>query len=316
MEMEENDSSASRYRKTVSSPHHLEAVRWEAALEHYQWDRLEDAFGLIEEQGVGETGGLLGDYRLIEAELITRRKGVTKRVNGWLTIEYVTREIMGLEQELADRILRACEEVAARLKWSHDRQTWIAILAEETDADWTTYPFGYCATKEPYEKICLPNHLLDDTDEFHRAVAHEYAHVISNNLSEGFAPRWLEEAISVHAEGAIDEKIALEFRTGDSPWVGPDELERVLESRGNDDAEVDRILQAYQQAGWIGRYMSSLGGDAKLRDLLIALADDRVMSNLKLRILGRDRTDGAMRSVYAQSLPQIFDNSLRRLLNG
>jgi hypothetical protein len=299
----------------VSIPHHSESVHWEVALEHYQWDRLEQAFDLIAEHGVGETGRLLATYRLIEAELITRRKSVVQKVNSWLMIEYVPAEMMGLESELASRILSGCDEIAGRLQWNHDQPTLIAILAEETDADWATYPFGYCLTKEPYEKICLPNHLLDDEDEFHGAVAHEYAHVITSSLSDGHAPRWLEEAISVLAEGSIDENLTLKFRTGDAPWLTHSELEGVFESRGDEESAVEKTLLAYQQSGWIGQYLSSLGGDGKLRDMLAEHANDKVLTNLKLKLLGRDRVDGAMRAVYRQSLPQVFDNSLRYLLN-
>ncbi len=304
---------ARRYGFTVSNPHLSEAAHWEAALEHYQWDRLHEAFELVRGNGVGESGILLKHYRLIEAEYITRQKGVVRTVNDWLSIEFLPSELMGLESDLAARILAGCEEIAQRLDWKHTQLTRVAILAEETDADWATYPFGYCITKEPYEKICLPNYLLDDPDEFHRAVAHEYAHVISSLLSDANAPRWLEEAISVLAEGAIDDEISREFMNGTFRWLKPDELESVLESRGDETAELDPVLRAYQQSGWIGRYLHSVGSDIQIRNLLTECGNEQILTNLKLQLLGRDRVDGAMKSVYDLSLKQVFDNAFQYL---
>ena len=298
----------------MSNLHLSEAAHWEAAFEHYQWDRLEAAYDLIREHGVGEMGTLLRHYRLIEAEMITRQKSRVLQVNEWLTLEYVPKDVMGLEAQLGVKVVRGCNEIASRLGWTHGQPTRIAILAEETDADWSTYPYGYCATKEPYEKICLPNYLLDEPDEFHSAVAHEYAHVISSNLSDGNAPRWLEEAVSVLAEGGIDEEIAGEFRDGKCEWLSPDALEKLLESRGDDELVVALVLRAYQQSGWIGRYLCSIGGDAGLRKLLIEHANDKVLTNLKLRFMGRDRVDGAMREVYGQSVRKVFENTLKYLV--
>jgi hypothetical protein len=270
---------------------------------------MEEAFDLIAEHGVGESGDLLKQYRLIEAEAITRRRSSLKQITEWLTLEYLPKDAMGHEDDLGRRVLAACNDIAARLGWKHTRHTRVAILAEETDAYWATYPFGYCASKEPYEKICLPNHLLDDKEDFHRAVAHEYAHVISCNVSEAHAPRWLEEAISVLAEGIFDAEIAVLFRQGKIPWLTPADLERVLESRGEDEAELDHVLRAYQQSGWIGRYLCSMGPESKLTEMLEEHTNDQVIRNLFLRLTGQSRTEGAMRKIYGQSVKSIFRNA-------
>jgi hypothetical protein len=117
------------------------------------------------------------------------------------------------------------------------------------------------------------------------------------------------------AERAVDQEITLDLRVGDAPWLNPDELESVLESRGDEEGDTGATLRAYQQAAWIGRYLHSIGGDAKLRRMLVAHTDDSFKTNLKLRLLGRDRVEGAFRSVYGQSLAQTFDRALGFLVN-
>lgn len=310
-----SDSAGTPTRRERNARRHRAESVWEVALEHYQSDLVEEAFDLIADGGIGETGRLLSLYRLIEAECITRRKAEVWQVNAWLSLEYIPREVVGWKEILPSRIVDGCNAVAERLGWRHEQLTRIAILAEETDADWATYPYGYCSSKEPYEKICLPSYLLEDAEDFHCAVKHEYAHVISNSLSDGHAPRWLEEAISMLAEGNVDAEITLDLRTGEAPWLSADQLERVLESRGEEEGQVPTTLRAYQQAAWIGRYLHSVGGYSNLRQMLLAHADDSIGTNLKLRLLGRERVEGAIQKVYGRSLAQVFDEALTYLLN-
>lgn len=166
-------------------------------MEYYHLDRLEAAYAEIRDWGIGEAGSLLPWYRVIEAELLTRKKGVQLPLRPWLRFEYVAAEVLDSRDMLAAKILDACDEVARHFEWSHGEETLISLLAKEADAPWATYPYGYCSHKEPYEKICLPSYLMEDPEEFTQAVVHEYAHVVSEALSDGQAPRWLEEAISV-----------------------------------------------------------------------------------------------------------------------
>jgi hypothetical protein len=296
----------------VANPVGSDAPHWQAALEHYHWDRLEEAYREIFEHGIGEAGSYLRWYRLIEAEAITRRNSRVEQVTPWLTFEYIPDEVGPFRVELVEAMLRAADEVAVRLGWQHGQKTYLSILAEETDAPWATNPFGYCITKEPYEKICLPSYLIDDTEEFKQAVAHEYAHVISGTLSDNNAPRWLEEAVSVLAERRFDEPARQEFVQGIEPWLDPNELELMIEGSAEEEDE-DSVWLAYQQAGWIGRYLVSLADEKKLGVLLREHADESLIRNLKLALTGRDRFDGALRAVYGMSARQLFDQTLKWL---
>jgi hypothetical protein len=288
-----------------------EDSNWELAFDHYQNDRVLEAYDLISQFGVGKTGEYLRHFRMIEAEAVTRQKAIVQPVTTWLTIEYVAKEVAGFRPMLPSAILDACEGIANRLDWKHGADTRLTILAEETDADWAAFPQGYCAGKEPYEKICLPNHLLDNQQEFHAAVAHEYAHVISGALSGDEAPRWLDEAISVLAEGSIDEAIHLQFQSDPSLWLSAADLESVYDSRSPNGEDVERVLRAYQQSGWIGRYLSSLGPETLLRDLLQEQANEGVLRNLRIRAMGLDRVDLAIRTVYGMTTSQLFSRALR-----
>jgi hypothetical protein len=293
----------------MANPHAPDTPHWEAAFEHYYSDRIVEAFIEIRDHGVGEAGDLLRWYRVIEAEAITRRKCQILEVTPWLSLEHVPAETMGTERELAKRTLEACTEVADRLGWDHSVKTMLSILAEETDAPWATNPYGCCVSKEPYEKICLPNYLVDDPEEFNQAVAHEYAHVISGNIADEYAPRWVDEAVSVLVERRFDVEAWRTFCGDAQSWLNSSELEAVLVDRSDDDGTKEQIWLAYQQAGWIGRYLSKLHGDRKLGEFLREIANESPRANLLRTLLGRDRTDAALHRVFGLSRSELFANT-------
>ncbi len=292
----------------MSNPHVQDSAYWEAALDHYHWDRLDAAYEHIQRRGIGEAGSFIRWYRVIEAESVTRQKSRIERINHWLTLEYVADEVLDLREQLARRTLDACDDIARRLGWTHSVETMVSILAEETDAPWATNPYGYCVSKEPYEKICLPCYLIDDADEFVQAISHEYAHVISDNLSDGHAPRWLEEAVSVLAERSFDRETWKAFCEGKIPWHSPDELELLFDLHSSDEQK-EKIWHAYQQCGWIGRYLARLSGEGRLADLLRDHCNESVIRNLKLSLSGKDRVDGAVEAIYRMSLGELFERT-------
>jgi len=296
----------------MSNPHVLDSSHWHAALEHYHCDRLPEAYTQILEHGIGEAGGHLRWYRVIEAETITRQKSVTQKVNDWLAVEYVPEEVLDITASL-ERITVACDAVAARLGWEHGEATLISILAEETDAPWASHPYGYCVHKEEFEKICLPNYLLDDPDEFSQAVAHEYAHVISEALGDGYSPRWLDEALSVLIEHRFDAESWEAFCHGTAEWLSPGDLELTLEAGGDEDEGEDVIWRAYQQAGWIGRYLSSQKEEREFGRLLRKVADESPAWNFGRVLKGQDRVDAALRFVYGVGVNQLFRDALAYL---
>lgn len=292
----------------MSNPHVLDSSFWDAALENYHWDRLEAAYEQIKEWGIGEAGAHLRWYRVIEAETITRQQSKIEPINGWLSLEYVPKEILDRDA-LTERIVGACEAVAVRLDWNHSEKTLLSILAEETDAPWAAHPYGYCIHKEPYEKICLPSYLVDDPEEFAQAVAHEYAHVISEALADGYSPRWLDEALSVLLEQRFDEETRRQFETKRIPWLSPSDLELTLEGRSDEESGKETVWQAYQQAGWIGRYLTSLREETHFALLLRKVADESGLWNFRRMLKGQDRVDAALRAIYGISMNQLFERS-------
>ncbi|MDR3689482.1 MAG: hypothetical protein P4L46_08900 [Fimbriimonas sp.] len=294
----------------MANPHAGDTPHWEAAFDYYYQDQVEAAFAEVTESGVGEGADLLRWYRVIEAEFVTRKKSRTIDVTPWLQMEFVPDQLMGLEEELAQRTLAACDEVAQRIGWSHGSQTLLSILASETEAPWAANPYGYCVSKEPYEKICLPNYLVDDPLEFGQAVAHEYAHVISTNIADEYAPRWVEEAVSVLVERRFDRGTWSDFKADRTRWLSERELEFALTDRTEDEeARKEEIWNAYQQAGWIGRYLAELKGENSLGAFLREIANESPVANILRSFRGQDRTDRALRQVYGVSKRELFDRA-------
>lgn len=275
---------------------------WKEAIEHYYWDRLDQAFAIASSQGIGPVGVYLTWYRMIEAEWLTRRAGERTKPAPWLDFEWAPDDVGHADMTpVADAVLRACDEVAERLGWTHGAPTLVTILREEVRAPWSVAPHGYCVDMHPYEKICLPRYALDDRIDFRRVVRHEYAHVVTINLSAGKAPRWLSEAISVRMEGGRDRATERAFADGSADWLEPDALERAFasEDRG-------KVWLAYRQSGLIGDYLASLGGERMVGDLLRAHAEGSFLRRVGAGLLGATHTDVAVRQVYGRSVGKVF----------
>jgi hypothetical protein len=293
----------------MANPHSADTPHWEAAFEHYYRDDVISAFAEADQHGVGDGAELLRWYRIIEAEALTRGRSQVMQVAPWLTVEYVPSETLGLEKVLAARAFEACTAAGDRFGWVHAEETRLTILAEATDAPWATNPYGYCVAKDPYEKICLPNYLVDDLEEFVQAVSHEYAHVITTNLSEGLAPRWLEEAVSVLVEHRFDGDCWKGFCTGHTPWLNPGQLESALIDRHEDDGTKQSIWTAYQQAGWIGRFLAEIYGEKRLTHILSEVANESHSVNFGRLLRGRERTEDSIRRVLQCSTDELFDRA-------
>lgn len=258
--------------------------------------------------GLGDAGELLRWFRVIEAETLTRRRSTIRPVNDWLSLEWVDSELSGLQEKLVSLVLSACDQVVERLGCEHGETVLLTVLASETESPWSANPYGYCVSKEPYEKICLPWYLVDDPEELFQAVAHEYAHVVSASLSDGNASRWLEEAISVLLESKVEPESRVAFLSGEVEWLSPGDLEMSLEGRRDDtEEEEEAIWYGYQQAGWIGRYLVSLGNERRLGELLREIADEGFLKNLVLTLRNRDRVDGALERLYKMDAQALFE---------
>ena len=279
---------------------------WAAVGALYDVDDVVAAHAMALDLGMGEGAWQLSFFRLVEAEAVSRKESRVVSLAPWLEFEYLPHEMRGFKA-FSEAALEMCELVADRLGWEHAVQTRIAVLADDADAPWATNPHGYHTVRKPYDKICLPAYLQDDLPEFRQAVAHEYAHVVTQGLTEGRAPRWLSEAVSVLAERSFDPKAARALRDG--AWLPPGPLEAAF--AGDEEGENPEwsVWLAYQQSGAIGRYLKGLGDERRLGDLLRAHTGRTFWSRLAATMIGRSPTDQAMRKVYGMSVVEVFANA-------
>lgn len=287
-----------------------EGSLWAAVGELYDRDEVVAAHELAESLGTGEFGWNLGFFRSIEAEAATRRESRVVNLAPWLEFEYLPHEVRNY-RALAEATLGTCDLVAARLGWDHGAKTRIAILADEADAPWATNPHGYHSPRVPYDKICLPAYVQDDLGEFRQAVAHEYAHVVTHHLTEGRAPRWLSEAVSVLAERNFDPKAMRALAAG--KWRAPGPLEAAFAGDEEGENPEWEVWLAYQQSGWIGRFLVGLGDERRLAELLRAHVGGGTWKRVLGLIGGRSPTDQALRAVYGLSVGELFARALKAL---
>ena len=66
--------------------------RWNAVFRLYDQDKLEGAHELVQNLGIGQSGGGLHLVNLIDAEYALRVGGVSRELPGSVTIEYIAGE--------------------------------------------------------------------------------------------------------------------------------------------------------------------------------------------------------------------------------
>lgn len=287
---------------------------WKTAIDHYYWDRLEQAHALAIGLGVGSLAGYEGLYRMIESELATREQAEIRPLSDWLDLEWISAETHG-SVDLGEVILRSCNEVADRFGYRERAKTLVSILASEADAPWAVARFGYMVDKYPYDKVCIPNNRIYAEAALHEVVAHEFAHVIVLNMAQGRVPKWLNEGIAMLAERSSDLRIRRGFAEGHLPWLSLRELEIAHSAPRQGEPHPERTWFAYQQSAWLVRYLVSIGGEAKIGEMLRAFADHSAWIEIRMRLTGQSPADEALHEVYGFGEKELFERTIAWLRN-
>lgn len=319
---------------------------WNAAFSLYDRDKVMEAYELVQEVSIGPLGIYLNASRLIEGEALTRRVSEQIKLKEWLTLELVPPEIGEEIHALCDVAEEACGFVAQHLAWRPTPETNIllTIMAREVDGTWALNPYGYFIQKEGIGKICLPYTATQNPIEFREAVAHEFAHAVSSELSDGRAPRWINEAISVLLESRGNRHYVSMLRQAGAEWLDPSQLEATL-SQGvtrpktkktlppyfpelYDDESTSighrEVVNAYLQCGLLGQVLRETNTQASLGDLLRAYVAPRAGANwlqssiqhVMGLLLGKSPTSLALKRVYGLDEEQLFEKAQARLLAG
>lgn len=283
----------------------LDHIDWRVAIQHYDAERLEEAYETALEVGVGQGAHYVSWFRIIEAEFRTREHAEVKQLRQNLELEFVPEEA-GDRLAEAERIcLAAVDDIGGRFDFGHESPTRLTVLAAETDAPWLYGRYGVCILKDPYYKICVPHRLLFDEGQLYDTIRHEYAHVVVGTLSEGRAPRWLDEAVAMIAEGGIPARERRRFARGEEEWLGHEDLEADL--RDLEDSE-DKYL-AYMQAGLVGEYLVATYGEKSLGEMLRGFSDHSYWKELWMRIRGTSSEKEAIDQVYRLNLETLFERA-------
>jgi hypothetical protein len=287
--------------------------RWaeKEVYEAYLWDRLDGAYDATLKMGMGYDGSRGAFFRRVEAEYLTRKAAVQEQVNEWLTVEYVQEEIAH-PATLFQSILAACDEIAHRLDWNHGPKVMLTVLAADTNAPWLPGRFGVFLDKYPYDKICIPHNATLEPTRLHAVVIHEYAHEIVLDLTQGHAPRWLNEMVAKIAEGGPRRDIAAQFSAGRLAWLDARRLDLQYVEEAEDRSNRN-LANAYEQSACIGAYLVDLKGERYLAELLRDFRPISFWNELFNRALNRRPSDEALKRAYGMGEREIFARALEWL---
>ena len=277
---------------------YLDAPMWRAVRELYLQDKVVEA--LYE---ADQLGGLDSNDLYAEAEV--RRDGTKWKLRAWLSWEAIESEVPHV-QEIGDLIAAECESLSKRFRWDHREDTLVALLPQDVEAPWMPGRWGYFVDKVPYDKICLPRHLVGDRDNLIRTIQHEFMHDVTVNLAGGRASRWLSEAMSTYAENRLDREAWKQFQLESLPWLDPVDLEGMVSTDNRKEELRHAISGAYAQANLIARFLASQFGEDKLGELLRSIGDESFLESLQTEILARSHVDTGLRKVFHLSEHDVF----------
>jgi hypothetical protein len=286
------------------------SAAWKTVMDLYYLDRMEEAYQFALSLGAGDSAYGTRIYRMVEAEFRAREYGEIRELGEKLLIEGPERMPVEGWTFFSEAVQEEFLAVCNRLGYVAVERVLVSLMVPESDAPWTPYRHGFCVDKEPYDKVCLPLGLLGDAQQFRSALRHEFAHVVNINLSQGQMGSWMEEAIAMRMGDEFDSKYVDQIRQGAPIWMEP----RVLSDTFSGDRRGDpreNVWRAYQQAGSIGRYLAELKGESGLGDLARGFANNSVLVDIKMRVLGQSPEDEALKEVYGKSEEEVFTGALR-----
>lgn len=289
-----------------------DTANWSVVYTLYEEDKLEAAQDVLNGMGHGMAGGrYLSLVRLVESEVRPRVLGTRISLASDLDLEYMPEEQGHSIESISQKILSVTQGERSRFGWQGRDKVLVTLLSIDNDAPWATGRFGYCTAKADYFKICVPYHATLDTTRFANVLAHEFAHVISMSESKGRISNWLGEGFSVYASQDLNEHSKLLFLHSSKAWLAPEALE--LQFRPSLDLGTKEKWLAYQQSGWLVRFLVRLKGEAELVRLFAEYADEGILRNLKLLALGESKTRDAIHHVYGLGLEEFFSKARNSL---
>lgn len=282
---------------------------WRAVRELYYKDLVIEALAEAD-----KLGGF--DSNDIFAEALVRRDGKTWVIRKWLTVEVLPGEAGANFDAVLDLIGVECEDLSQLFGWDNREGTVVAFLPSIVEAEWMPARWGYFVDKVPYDKICLPHHLLQMPRLLRKAIRHEFMHAITLNLCNGHDPRWLAEAMSTLVEGRISGTSWNHFQMSPRDWLNPAHLIGMLTTDHREPEKASAVTLAYDQSSFLGLFLFNDGGAERIGRMLRAIGEESILTNVELQILGRTRADGALRRVYRLSEDELFAKTLGWIRSG
>lgn len=280
-----------------------DATYWRSVFGLLVKDDVAGAHELAVQLGIGQSATGTSMIRMIEAEWDVRVRGKILTADRSRSIEYLPDEVPHIEG-IIYKLGELESDFRNRFDWHEVVPLRVTLLSENVDAPWATARFGYCAQRDPYYKICIPYHAVRDEQRFGDVFVHEFAHVCSLSTSAARVPNWLGEGFSVHASGEHSETARSHLLRRPDLWLDRHELEL----RFGPGTELDSPSKwfAYQQSGWIVRFLATLQSEKKLLELFRRFGDESFWLNVKFLVPSADRTADAVQHVYEKHVDEIF----------
>ena len=251
----------------------------------------------------------------IEAEALVREKGTIFHPRPWLMIEAIEQEVGGDFQKVQQVIAENSDALCDEYGWDRSKKLMVTFLPWEAEVPYMPARWGFFSSRNPYDKICLPYHLLANELLLISTFRHEVTHYITRNVCSGREARWVTEGLATINENRNYTPIIAKMKEA-TVWFDPTRVDALLTSDNRDQALQENIHFAYAQSNALVRTLIAQKGHPLFKDFLAAIGHETLWSDASWKILGTSYTSGALSHVYKISEHEFFRDIGHQLKSG
>lgn len=284
------------------------SVHWDAALNLFDQDKVEEAWNLIKDADIGDGANLMEAAHIIEGEYLTGLRSQILTVAPDLEVEAIESELPCSLQQLGE-MARSGRNRVANVLGNLQGHLLVTVLSREAMTPAPFAELGYVRPSALGFKMCISPEASGNTALLESAIASLEAARAAFQMSDGKAAPWLLTAAMAASGERVQPGTRRSFCAGELPWLKPKDLSARVAGRSSEEERLPTFRVARSQSLLIGQHVMEKLGDRGLRRL-IAFHVPRDPIQFMAALFAADATKAACKWVYGYAPEKLFEDAL------